>query len=568
MRACLFLAALALSATSAAAADAPLVLDIPATDRAVRAQLGLLFGHVHYDRRTGLARVEADALARDRLTRLGIDWTVDASSTQAFHALLAESDAGLRSIPGFACYRTVEETVDAIDALVAAHPGLASVIEIGESWRRTQTPDEGYPLRVLRLRNPAIPGTKPVFFAMSSIHAREYTPAELMMRFAEQLIDGYGVDADSTWLLDHNEFHLLIHANPDGRKRAEQQVLWRKNENLDFCPEGNTNPTSNFHAGIDLNRNFPWGWASTPNGSSPLACSAVFRGPGAASEPETQAVRDHVMSVFPDTRPGNSGSLTTPADETTQGLFFDMHSHSGLVLWPWGVNDTPTGNAVAFERLGRRFAWFNGYVPQPSIDLYPTDGTTVDFAYGELGIPAFTFELGVQFFEDCTNFESTILPDNLAALRYAARTLHAPYLLSAGPDAYDVTVDTAHVPAHERVEITAVVDNTRYSEPFGAGAHDEIAGALLFVDQLPWDEEAIGLPMAPTDGAFDSPTETVRVTLDTGSLALGRHLLVVQGYDAVGDYGPPSAQFVTVDINDDLVFADDFEPIERSTIRN
>ena len=57
-------------------------------------------------------------------------------------------------------------------------------------------------------------------------------------------------------------------------------------------------------------------------------------------------------------------------------------------------------------------------------------------AYGRFGVPAFTFELGGSFFESCSEYSSNVLPDNLAALRYAARVLHRPYQLPSGPDAY------------------------------------------------------------------------------------------------------------------------------------
>ena len=47
--------------------------------------------------------------------------------------------------------------------------------------------------------------------------------------------------------------------------------------------------------------------------------------------------------------------------------------------------------------LGRKLAYWNGYTPEQAIGLYPTDGTTTDFVYGELGIAAYTFELGTAF---------------------------------------------------------------------------------------------------------------------------------------------------------------------------
>ena len=132
----------------------------------------------------------------------------------------------INGIPGYPCYRTVEETYTTAQNIVSAHPDLAQWIDIGDSWEKTTAGgDPGYDLMVLKLTNQAVPGPKPKFFAMSSVHAREYTPAELNTRFAEYLINNYGSDPDVTWLLDYNEVQLLLQANPDGRKKAETRPV-------------------------------------------------------------------------------------------------------------------------------------------------------------------------------------------------------------------------------------------------------------------------------------------------------------------------------------------------------
>jgi carboxypeptidase T len=554
-------AAIALAMAAPARGTDVQVIAVHAADPGVRQQLGDVFGHIDYDGATGVARVEAGALARDRLAARGIGWQVDAARTAALRAFVDDGIAGLRAIPGYACYRTVEETFDTMAALAKAHPRLVEIVDIGDTWQ-AENGGDGYPVRVLRLgnRRPAAQ-PRPVFFALSSIHAREYTPAELMTRFAEQLLAGYGTDADATWLLDHNEFHLLLQANPDGRKRAEQNVLWRKNRNLTHCPQADDFPDSSWHPGVDLNRNFPVNW--NIGGSSGFACDQTYRGPGASSEPETQAVVEYVRSIFPDRRPGDPATPSTPADADTQGLFLDMHSYTGLVLWPWGGPGV-TGNNAAFVHLGRRLAWFNDYKPKQSVELYVTDGTTIDFAYGELGVPAFTFEIGTDFFQDCGTFQNTILPHNLASLRYAARVLHAPYQLPAGPEARDVAASQSTAVQGEIVEITATVDDTRSwngepgEEPDPPNEFHSIASAALHVNHLPW-QSGSPLPMAAVDGAFDEPAEQVRVSVDTTDLEPGRHLLVVQGTDASGQAGPPSAVFLHVEANGDWIFRHDFE---------
>ena len=152
-------------------------------------------------------------------------------------------------------------------------PNLASWIDVGDSWEKTTTGGSaGYDMQVLRLTNADVPGTppagftgKPRLFVTSAIHAREYTTAELMTRFAEYLVTNHGVDADATWLLDEHEIHLMLQTNPDGRKQAETGLSWRKNTNENYCC-----PTSTSR-GADLNRNFEFQWGCC-GGSSGDRC--------------------------------------------------------------------------------------------------------------------------------------------------------------------------------------------------------------------------------------------------------------------------------------------------------
>src|SRR5690606_10882599 len=125
-----------------------------------------------------------------------------------------------RAICGYACYRTVEETFASMDALAASHPTLVSVVDAGDSWM-AENGLGGWDMRIIRATNSAVPGPKPKLMLVASIHAREYTPAELATRFVESLVQAHGTDADATWILDHHEVHALLQANPDGRKQAE-----------------------------------------------------------------------------------------------------------------------------------------------------------------------------------------------------------------------------------------------------------------------------------------------------------------------------------------------------------
>jgi carboxypeptidase T len=460
----------------------------------------------------------------------------DAELTHQIQQPLIPLPGQASGIPAFPCYRTVEETYSAAEQIAADYPTLATWEDVGDSWEKGAPGGlAGYDLQVLHLSNSAVAGPKPGLFIMSSVHAREYAPAELNMRFAEYLVENYASDPDVTWVLDYTDIYLLFQSNPDGRKQAETSLSWRKNTDNLYCT---TNTNSR---GADLNRNFSFQW-NCCNGSSENQCSEVYRGPSAASEPETQAIQNYVLQHFPDQR-GPALDSSAPADAT--GLFLDLHSYGGLVLWPWGFTSIPSPNAAALQTLGRKLAFFNGYTPEQSYWLYTTDGTSDDFAYGELGLAAYTVEMGTTFFQDCASFEGTIVPQNLPTLLYAAKAARSPYLSPAGPETLNLAVTPQVSNPGGSLQISAVVDDTRFNNSQGFEAVQTITGAEYTIDTPPW-QGSLSQPLTAADGSFNQSVEGVSAAIDTSGLGQGRHTLFVRGRDAAGNWGPPSAAFFVV----------------------
>jgi hypothetical protein len=539
-------------------------------DHAALVRGAALFQHVIVDAERQVLRVDTDDDGIRRLEDAGLTVSVDAADTarmRAFYTRMQdairsrqpqETDGGYPGIPGYPCYRTVEGTYQTMDDLAATQPGLAEIHTLGPSWQKTQNAATGYDMRTLRVTNLATAAAdpaRPKMVVFGSIHAREYTPAELLTRMAEWLVSGYGADPEATWLVDHVDFRFVLQANPDGRKKAETGISWRKNTDTvnGYCATANS-------AGIDLNRNFPFHWNTTAGqGSSGTKCNETYRGPAAASEPETQNLVGYVAGtpggngvysggVLPDRRPDD---VSTASPDDYAGLFFDIHSYSQLVLWPWGDTTSAAPNRTPLQTFGRRLAWFNGYRPEQSDSLYPTDGATDDNFYGTLGVPAYTIELGTSFFESCNAFTSTTYPKNFAALRYAARAAAAPYRLPTGPDAYDIA---ATIPATGTgglyTTVTATIDDLRYSQSNGMQSTFAIKAANAYVDQLPWQPGAVATPLSANDGTFNGKTEAVSGNVALVGLAAGRHIVYVQGVNTAGGSngtaGTPNAVFVDV----------------------
>lgn len=542
------------SGATRAADDALVFVTAKYRDRTELQAFASHFQHVIVDEKHRTVSAEASQEDLLALRHAGIRVVVDREATERLREAeeaMRQDGFGIQSISGYSCYRTVEETYATMDALATRHPNLARVVDIGPSWLRSRYAGSGYRMRVLRINNVATDASltsKPNMVVFGSIHAREYTPAEVLTRFGEWLVEGYGIDSEATWLVDNFRFHLVLQANPDGRKKAESGLSWRKNVD-------NLNGTCSVNAyGVDLNRNFPFRWHSAAGGSSGDPCVGNYRGPARTSEPETANLLLYVAGtpdstgvyrggVLPDRR---AEATTSLAAADYRGMFIDLHSYARMVLWPWSYTSALPPNSTALRTLGRRLAWFNGYSPRQWTGLYVADGTTTDTVYGLLGAPSYTVEMGVSFFESCSTFESSTLPRNLAALRYAARSLHAPYAYPGGPDTTTIGIAPARVAPGVPVVINAIVDDGTFNQSNGAEAVQSIASARAYLNQRPWTAGATPIVMAASDDAFNASRESVRATLSTDALPIGWHTVFVRGTDSSGRPGTPKAVRFTV----------------------
>ena len=437
----------------------------------------------------------------------------------------------------------------------------------------------------------------PAMVWTGGIHAREYAPQEVGMKFVEWLLENYSTDANARMMLDNNRYHFIIH-NPDGRKLAEQDISARQRKNTNYvsaaCTTTSNGVPNTLNSGVDLNRNYPFGWATGGSGGSDgNSCGETFRGVSAASEPETKAILNYMRGTWnqaackweggalPDGRPksatycnpenrANNGTgeldwTTGASEEYPGGMFVDLHSNARAVLWPWGVERTENGfnthtpNNKGMAVIAQRMAYHNNYSSQQLLS-YNTEGTTKDAMYGYLGAPAYTVEMGRSFYEDCGVFQRETYPENFNGFHYVSRVLHRIYKLPFGPDTVDVLMGAASVEAGKKVAVSATVDDNRYRYS-NAGQGDilpppypvvyNIKSAMAYVDKLPWEAGAVGIPLtlSTSDKAkSDYPNATKKASgeIDTTGLSVGRHMVYVQGTNDDNKPGAVSAAFLDV----------------------
>lgn len=471
----------------------------------------------------------------------GVPIEMDAGKTARMTRLSRKDLWEAADYQSLSCYRTVEEIETTLTSLTTQFPNLVSTVDIGDSWEKIAPEGAaGYDLKVAVLTNKAGRHPKFKFFLMGAVHAREMVTAETALLFMEHLVNAYGKDADVTWLLDYGEMHVLPMANPDGRKWAEKGYYQRKNTNSTLSSLCMT-PDMYYQFGVDLNRNNDSHWGEI--GASTVPCDATYQGASADSEPETQAIQTYLKTIFPDQRGPKD---TDAAPKTATGLFLSLHSYGNLVLFPWGyTGEKNAPNYLELQTLARKFSYYNQYKAQRSAELYPCSGTNDDWMYDKLGVASYVFEMGREFFENCTSFQQDIWVKALPTLIYAAKASRLPYQSPAGPEVTEIRLDRTRVMTGMKVLLTGIADDTRFageSEPT-----QKIADIRYSVDVPSWISGARTVQIPAVAGGFLSSREEVRCRIDTTGWSIGRHQIFVEAKDADGNWGVPTSLFLEVE---------------------
>jgi carboxypeptidase T len=497
--------------------------------------------------------VIGDASTRAQLRRAGYRATVYNNLTAEAEAQ-AQEGANARFYGG---YKTADEYIQTLDDTAAAYPNLAVTYDVGDSWLKTQNAALGSDMKVICITNQQ-PGdcqltpnsTKPRFFLMGSIHARELTPSEVADRWIADLTTQYGVNAEITALVNSTELWVMPLANPDGREIAEPGTptpyLQRKNANntLGNCA---VPPTATNQHGVDLNRNANFLWGGVGTSTDP--CAQTYRGVSAASEPEMQALQNLMLALFPDARGPN---ITDAAPLTTRNMMMTMHSYGNYMLFPWGHTNTDPPNNAGLRSMAFRFSWYNGYLTgTPGEVLYTTSGTTDDYAYGTLGVAASTIEFGSSS-GTCGGFtppyscQDAFYNTNRNLLIYAGKLAREPYTLSLGPNTHTQSVTPTSVAAGTNVTLGARAQDSAYgSSGVARPSSQRINAAQYYVDVPPW-AGGTAVAMTATDGNFNSASELIRATVSTTGWTSGVHTIYMRSRDLNNNWGPVTAVTVTV----------------------
>ncbi len=218
---------------------------------------------------------------------------------------------------------------------------------------------QGRDLYFVRITN--APADAPAILFTSLTHAREPGSNSVLIDWAQWLTTEYGSDTVATFILDNAQIYFIPIVNPDGYE-ANNPGGGDQRKNMNF-----TTPVAS--NGVDLNRNYSFQWAYDDTGSSPDPYSQTYRGSAALSEPETLAETQWIDSIQP------LGG-------------FHYHTYGGMLLYPYGYNNSPTPHQSTFQSWATQMT--APYVP-PAGNwrygrcgeiLYDVNGDAVDWSYG------------------------------------------------------------------------------------------------------------------------------------------------------------------------------------------
>jgi predicted deacylase len=190
----------------------------------------------------------------------------------------ARADAGAEAFPPSG-YKDLAQVVAEMSAQAANFPAICRLVDLTLEYGLPST-EEGRHLFAVKISdNVAVDEDEPNFLMVGAHHCRELVTPVVALELIEHLVTGYGSDPTVTGLVDGQEIWVAPIWNPDGYEYVfSTDNLWRKNRRP--LPGG---------IGVDLNRNYPFGW-SMPCAGSAFVGSLTYKGPSPASEVETQTM--------------------------------------------------------------------------------------------------------------------------------------------------------------------------------------------------------------------------------------------------------------------------------------
>jgi hypothetical protein len=403
-----------------------------------------------------LAAGRVEVVTRDaglvRLERLGLSFEV--VETRPEPAPLGAGDGVDGPLPD-TDYHDPAEVRAILEQTAQDHPAITRLVSLGVSH-------EGRDIWGLMISDAAATDEDELTVLFNAAHhAREVMTPEVVLDTIEQLTDLYGTDPDITAWVDAYQIWCVPIVNPDGVARVfEVDDYWRKN-----VRDNDEDGVIGSSDGVDLNRNYEWGWGYQCRGSSDWFQSATYRGPFEGSEPEAQAMIELGRRI----RPVFDVEYHSYGEDVFYALSCDPMFSPRLSTIPG--DDRTIGRVIA-EEYASRIVQADG---EPGYDSAPygsrVDGTGRDQQYHENGAIAFVTEVNSYgeggFHPDYQTWRDPTVEGHRPGWRYLLERMGGPAVgghvvdaASGEPLEADVSLDEMSLPDGKR--LTSRADTGRF----------------------------------------------------------------------------------------------------------
>ncbi len=266
-------------------------------------------------------------------------------------------DTDPNSYAGFYKY---QEMLAELDDMAAQYPDLISVkAPIGsfQTW-------EGRSIYYVKISdNPSTDESSETKVLYTAIHhAREPMSMSQTIYYMWYLLENYATSEEIQFLVNNTEMYFVPCINPDG------YIINESNDPGGFgMHRKNGRSVGTFNPGVDLNRNYSYGWGTTGvnfNENDDTYPGGPDDGMDYSfSEPETQAIKWLCENV----------NFTSA---------FNSHTYGNTLLHPIGTTSQEfADHHDYFTDLTGHMCSKNGYLPQKSSGLYPASGDSDDYMY-------------------------------------------------------------------------------------------------------------------------------------------------------------------------------------------
>jgi hypothetical protein len=250
-------------------------------------------------------------------------------------------------------YYKYQEYLDELDSMRSKYPSLISIKEPIDSY----TTIDGNPIYWMRISdNPDTDEAEEEVLYTSIHHAREPASLSQTIFYMWYVLENYGTNEEITFLVDNTEMYFVPMINPDGYRYNELT-----NPNGGGMHRKNRRDVGTSNKGVDLNRNYGYGWNTTGVSANPN--NDTYPGTSAFSEIETQAMKFFI-------------------EDREIKFAFNAHTHGNQLLYPIGTTTAEfADHHDYFEQYSTHMVKHNGYSNIKSSGLYPASGDSDDWMY-------------------------------------------------------------------------------------------------------------------------------------------------------------------------------------------